>query len=277
MDEDHIAMIRLYSESGSQEVQVLGKVVPKKAWTIEKRDIVRFLIGKGYRQAATILESTPFELHKGTNVFNDEFSVLYYPAPLDRFMAIAYEYEKREVKIAYQHIAEAVTEFGHCIRFIVLDLDTDSNVEVVPVSTPSLEISSDSVQRALADAEQLIQARGAASGVDRVHTAFHGYLKAVATKAGIAFLENSSVTDLFKLLRAKHPALVVREPRATDIDRVFKSMAAIVDALNPVRNRASGAHPNELVLEEPEAMLIINSVNTLLHYLDARLRQSSVA
>jgi len=108
-----------------------------------------------------------------------------------------------------------------------------------------------------------------------VHTAFHGYLKAVATRAGIAFPEDSSVTDLFKLLRAKHPALVVREPRATDIDRVFKSMAAIVDALNPVRNRASGAHPNELVREEPEAMLIMNSVNTLLHYLDARLRESS--
>ena len=145
-------------------------------------------------------------------------------------MAIADEYEKREVKLAYQYIAEAVTEVGHYIRFIVVDLDTDSNVEVVPVSTPSLEISSDSVQRALADAEHLIQARGAASGVDRVHTAFHGYLKAVATKAGIAFPEDSSVTDLFKLLRAKHPALVVREPRATDIDRVFKSMAAIVDA-----------------------------------------------
>jgi hypothetical protein len=31
-------------------------------------------------------------------------------------------------------------------------------------------------------------------------------------------------------------------------------MAAIIDALNPVRNRASGAHPNELVLEEAEAM-----------------------
>ena len=61
-------------------------------------------------------------------------------------------------------------------------------------------------------------------------------------------------------------------PKAAEIDRVLKSMAAIVDALNPVRNRASGAHPNESVLQEPEAMLVINGVNTLLHYLDARLR-----
>ena len=60
-------------------------------------------------------------------------------------------------------------------------------------------------------------------------------------------------------------------------DRVYKSMAVIVDALNPVRNRASGDHPKELVLEEPEAMPIVNTMNTLLHYLDARLRRSSVA
>jgi hypothetical protein len=52
-------MIKLYSGSGSQEVQVLDKVVPDQAWTIEKRSVVRLLEAKGYRQAATILESTP--------------------------------------------------------------------------------------------------------------------------------------------------------------------------------------------------------------------------
>lgn len=45
----------------------------------------------------------------------------------------------------------------------------------------------------------------------------------------------------------------------------------IVDALNPLRNRASLAHPNESLLAEPEAMLVINSVRTLLHYIDSRV------
>jgi hypothetical protein len=266
-------MIRLYSGSGSHEVQVLEKVLPDQAWIREKRNVVKLLTEKGHRQAAAILESTPFEFREGTNGFNDEFCILYYHAPLEKYVAIADEYEKREVKLAYECIAKAFTESNQYIRFIVVDLDKNSNVDVVPVENPSLEISSDSVQRALADAELLIQARGAASGVDRVHTAFHGYLKAVATRASIEFQEDSSVTGLFKLLRDKHPALVFREPRAADIDRVLKSMATIIDSLNPVRNRASGAHPNELVLGEPEAMLIINSVNTLLHYLDARFRE----
>jgi hypothetical protein len=103
-------MIRLYSGSGSQEVQVLEKVLPDKVWTIEKRNIVRLLTAKSYRQAAAILESTPFELREGTNGFNDEFCVLYYHAQLEQYVTIAEEYEKREVKLAYQDIAEAVTE-----------------------------------------------------------------------------------------------------------------------------------------------------------------------
>ncbi len=266
-------MITLYSGGGSQEVQVLGQVVPDQIWAVQKRSAIRLLKGRGQRQAADILENTQFELREGTNGFNDEFCILYYNASTERYLAIAEEYEKREINIAYRHIAEVITEIGHYIRFIVVNLDTESEGEVEPVGTPSLVISSDSVQRALADAEQLIHARGAASGVDRVHTAFHGYLKAVSARAGLEYSEDSSVTDLFKLLRKEHPALIFREPRASDIDRVLKSMASIVDVLNPLRNRASGAHPNEYVLEEPEAMLIINSVKTLLHYLDSRFRE----
>lgn len=268
-------MISLYSGSGSQEVQVLDEIIPEQAWAAEKRVIIQLLSAKGYKNAAAIFDSTPFELREGTNGFNDDFCILYYQAPLERYVSIANEYEKNENKISYRCIAETTTEVGHYIRFIVLDLDKNANIEVIPVATPTLETSSDSVQRALADAEHLIHARGAASGVDRVHTAFHGYLKAAANKASIPFDEDSSVTDLFKLLRTNHPALLLREPRATDIDRVLKSMASIIDSLNPLRNRASGAHPNEQVLEEPEAMLIINSVKTLLHYLDSRFRDNS--
>jgi Abortive infection C-terminus len=38
-----------------------------------------------------------------------------------------------------------------------------------------------------------------------------------------------------------------------------------------LRNNASVAHPNEALLDEPEAMLAINAARTILHYLDAKL------
>jgi hypothetical protein len=43
-----------------------------------------------------------------------------------------------------------------------------------------------------------------------------------------------------------------------------------MDALQPIRNNASVAHPNEALLDAPEAMLVVNTARTLLHYLDAK-------
>ena len=51
-------------------------------------------------------------------------------------------------------------------------------------------------------------------------------------------------------MRTQHAALVGRNPRAVENDHVLESMAAIVDALNPVRNRESAAHSKDLVLQE---------------------------
>jgi hypothetical protein len=60
-------------------------------------------------------------------------------------------------------------------------------------------------------------------------------------------------------------------PRSADILRILRAMGAILDALNPLRNKASVAHPNPVLLPETEAMLVINSVRTILHYLDEKV------
>jgi hypothetical protein len=262
-------MIRVFNRSGSQEVQLSGKAVPDEAWPLIRRNAARLLQARNQRFAATLLEEIPFELWDGTNGFGDEFSLLYYQAPLDRYVKIAEQAENPKNKNAFTEIAEALTEIGHFIRFIAIDLASETGPE--PVSSPSLEIRSDAVERALSDAEQLIHSRGASSGVDRVHTALHGYLKVVATKAKIEVDEDASITTIFKGIREKHPGFATPSPGRAEVDRVVRAMATIVDALNPLRNRASGAHPNETVLNEPEAMLVINSARTLLHYLDSKL------
>jgi hypothetical protein len=50
-------------------------------------------------------------------------------------------------------------------------------------------------------------------------------------------------------------------------------MATILDSLNPVRNNASVAHPNNELIGKPEAMLVINTVRTLLSYLESKRRE----
>lgn len=262
-------MIRLYEGSGSREIDIVGAPRPREEWASLRHNVGRLLRARKADLAAELLEEVPFDLCNGTNSFGDEFSVLLLTTSLEQYVAFGEEHEDIEARSAYRSIAETMTEVGPYIRFIAVELDTKAGP--IPVSSPSLAVTSDAVERLLADCEQLIHSRGPTSGVDRVHTAFHGYLRAVCDQSGIHAEEDAGLTKLFKLIREQHPAFMQRGPRAADIDRILKAMATILDSLNPLRNKATLAHPNDLVLEEAEAMLLINGVRTLLHYLDSKL------
>ncbi|WP_454727880.1 MULTISPECIES: abortive infection family protein [Cupriavidus] len=133
-----------------------------------------------------------------------------------------------------------------------------------PVPGPS---ASELVQRALADAETLIRSpSGPVSAVDRVHTAVHGYFKDLCQRADIDAGASATLTQLFKHLRHAHPAFVVEGPHAEDVRKIALSMAAALDAVNTLRNHASVAHPNEVLLGPVEAMLAVNAARTLFNY-----------
>jgi hypothetical protein len=141
----------------------------------------------------------------------------------------------------------------------------------VAVSVRPLQVTSAVVERALRDAEKLMASTGATSGVDRAHTALHGYLLQVCSGANITVPPEPSLTQLFKALRAQHSAFQDLGPRSDDVAKLLGAMATVADVLNPLRNKASVAHPNQDLLAEPEALLFINSVRTLLNYLDSKL------
>lgn len=140
-----------------------------------------------------------------------------------------------------------------------------------PVASPNTTITSPIVERAISDAEQLLNANGATSGVDRIHTAMHGYLIAACESGNIDHPKEATTNTLLKLLRKHHPNLQGSGHRQQDIDQLLNASASILNALNPLRNKASVAHPNEQLLEKDEAMLVINITRSLLHYLDSKL------
>jgi len=139
------------------------------------------------------------------------------------------------------------------------------------VTTPTLATTSGTVIRALGDFEALIRVGGAVSGVDRVHTALHGYMLEICNLENIPHTDEADITALFKLIRQHHPKFNT-QPSGTEPQKVFRGLAQVVDAMNPVRNHNSMAHPNEALLEEPEAMLVVNAARSLLHYLNMKLR-----
>jgi hypothetical protein len=139
------------------------------------------------------------------------------------------------------------------------------------VEQPTLRITSEVVERALLDAQELLRASGATSGVDRIHTALHGYLREVCGSAGLKTAKDAPLTDLFKQVREGHPAFRDLGPRRDDILRILRALATIVDSFNLLRNKASVAHPNPALLPEAEAMLVINVARTILHYVDEKV------
>lgn len=136
-----------------------------------------------------------------------------------------------------------------------------------PVANPSPKITSAVVNQAILDAENLLSTSGAASAVDRVHTALHGYLREACSQAGISYTKDDGITRLLKLLRQGHPSFNV----IGDAERILNAFGTIMDTLNTLRNHSSLAHPNAALLDNSEAMLAINATRTIFHYLDAKL------
>lgn len=138
------------------------------------------------------------------------------------------------------------------------------------VKSPELINSSEVVYEALEDAETLIKERKAVSAVDRVHTAFHGYLRGLCKSANISYTDKDDLVLLMKKILNEHPKLTI-STKETEIKNIIRSLTAISDSLSPIRNSGSLAHPNENLLQEAEANLVINCVRTLLIYLDSKL------
>lgn len=160
------------------------------------------------------------------------------------------------------------------VASIVLCLKPEEDESIQSVAPPGVKTTSDIVEIALRDAETLIKSRGAPNAVDRAHTAFHAYLKQECKDEQIIVDDDADITTLFNQLQQRHPKLKITDPEAERMMvGIMRGFAKAIDTLNPVRNKKSLAHPNPL-LDPPEAMLAINAIRTMLHYLDSKLKET---
>jgi hypothetical protein len=139
------------------------------------------------------------------------------------------------------------------------------------VANPTPVYTSEFVKRTLGEVEHAVTSKRETSGVDRIHSALHGYLRHVCDEAGIAYIQEDRIIDLFKKLLAEHAALKALGPRPQDTGTITKAFCGVMDVIDPLRNKSSFAHPTHSLLDIPEAMLVINAARTILHYVDAKL------
>lgn len=139
---------------------------------------------------------------------------------------------------------------------------------------PTFESRSAVVRQALHDAELLITTNGAIRAVDRVHTALHGYLREICVEAQISVGEDTAASRLLTLLLQQHPVLVGAGSRPEETRKILRSLAGTIDALGTARNLASPAHPNDVLLDEPEAQLAIAAAYAIIGYIESRFRRT---
>jgi hypothetical protein len=161
---------------------------------------------------------------------------------------------------------ESQRDLGPWIENVARRLEGDA------VAAPTLEAQYEVLTQAIADTETLIRERGPTSAVDRLHTALHAYMKQICREAGIDFKERDRISDLYRKILREHPIFGEDGPQSERVRQLLRSLTVGIDALDPIRNRASLAHPNEELLGEQEAIFVRNAVNTILTYLNAKLR-----
>jgi hypothetical protein len=264
-------MITLYQGSGASGFEVHKPAISDDEWSSIRDTAISLLSARNGKRAAGLLRCYPFFPHHGTNDFNDEFLVLWLPLPVVEYVKVAAWKRNPQDKETFKLIAGTLNEMNLPIRFIAADVV--HNAPRFSVKAPTLEITSNTVELALQDVETLVRAGAVVSGVDRIHTALHGYLIRVCEDASLAegLGLRQTTSQLFKRLRS-HPAFAEAIPQQDEAERLLNGLATALDALNPLRNHGSAAHPNEFLLDEPEALLAINSARTILHYIDLRIK-----
>ncbi|GED33481.1 abortive infection family protein [Brevibacillus centrosporus] len=131
----------------------------------------------------------------------------------------------------------------------------------------------DFVRQALDQCETLITAHSYSSAVDRAHTALHGYLKEQCKLAQLEITEtNPKIQDYWSKMKLEHPKFSVDvKEHQKPINHIVNAISKVLDNVNEIRNKRTFSHPNDEVLDEEEARLVINLARAILQYVDNKV------
>lgn len=266
-------MIYLYRGTGSQKFSLDG-IANVLEWDVMRKTVVEMLNRRKKNRAAHFLEIYQFELYKGKNDFDNEFLILYRRINLEECLLFDNYSRNKQDQECFKDIVQIINEllkiYKTYIRFIVVEpAHTSKQIVVEP---PMIKITSAVVEQTLLDAKSAISNGLPVSAVDRTHTALHGYLKQICIDAGlISSNQDYKLNELIKCIRKNHPRFQESGPHYEHTQKILQAMSTIIDALGPIRNRGSHAHPNSSLVDDVDAMLVINATLTILRYFNSKM------
>lgn len=150
----------------------------------------------------------------------------------------------------------------------LLNILRDSDDIGSTVNFQQIASKSGTVKKAVEDAELFIREGKYDSAVDRIHTAFHGYLQQLLTEHGEKFESNDSITALYTKLHAYYASAIRPTEVGDRVKTILRSAGGMINAVNELRNNNTVAHPNGQLIHAREAQLVIRLVNTIVDYIE---------
>lgn len=148
----------------------------------------------------------------------------------------------------------------------VYDLLSDSDDSAVSVTNHVT--GNKAVLIALKDAQAHIDVGQFTNAVDRVHTAFHGYLREVLDGYQIQYVRSDNLSALLTKLHEFYGQVIQPPEVAARIKTILRCSGGIVQSVNEIRNNNTVAHPTHQLIEKREAELVVRVVDALLCYIE---------
>jgi len=250
--------------------------IPDENFAVMKRIAVHLMESREEceRDSLRHFENTPYELRVSTNRYGEKFYFLWWLAGADEYAAMerllgAGCYLQRN---AFPCICEVFNSLNVNVELILMEQGSDEGSRVKAVPSPNIQASSQVIETALRESEGLLQTKDAPNALQHVYTAFHSYLKEICEQQRIRVSSLADLGELFHQLRTHHSKLRVDDSQSGKMMvEIHMGFARVIEGLNVAQNRRSPARAAAL-LEPAEAMLFINAVRTMLHYLESRLK-----
>jgi HEPN domain-containing protein len=203
------------------------------------------------------VEETSIFTHREWNTY---CSILHIQVPI----------EKQEAFLAEQSKILSVAEsiYGRQGDNLLTDLDIGILIEHYEVVDFSDIAITDVVKKAIADAEQFMMEGKYDSAFDRVHTAFHGYLRKILDNKQVSYEESDTLTQLYSKLHDKIANEIKVVEIAELVKKTMRSSSGAISAINEMRNRHSLSHPNEYIIGKREAEFAIKIIKDISDYIN---------
>jgi len=148
---------------------------------------------------------------------------------------------------------------------------TDIEIGIIVVNHEVIDFSgislTDAISKAIEDAESFMRDGKYDSAFDRVHTAFHGYLRKKLDDLGESYEESDTLNQLYNKLHTYVSAHIATDQSGL-IKTTLRSASGVINSINELRNRHSLAHPNDSIITVREAELCIRLVKELSDYIE---------